>query len=71
MICSGLNIEEHFLGFLDVSSKKTAEGLANNITAVLKIYNIENELVSQTCDSDSVMAGHHGRDQILVHQQCS
>ena len=48
-----------------VSSNKSAEGLANKIISVLKEYNIENKLVSQTYDGASVMADRHGGVQTL------
>lgn len=49
---------ERFVGFVDVSSDRTSDGLFTHVTAVVEEYHIGERLVGQTYDGASVMSGH-------------
>lgn len=63
------NTEERFMGFYDVSSDKSAEGISNKIFAVIEEYNMGDKLICQTYDGASVMAGRHGGVQAIVRRK--
>lgn len=63
-------IHETFVGFIDVSSGRTAEDLFQLVTALLEKYDIKDKLVAQTYDGASVMSGHLNGLQMKVKNVC-
>lgn len=49
---------ERFVGFTDVSSDRTAEGLFAHVTSFVEEFNISDRLVGQTYDGAAVMSSH-------------
>lgn len=50
-------IEERFVGFTDVSTKRCCDGLFNHAQSIISKFNLKSKLVAQTYDGASVMSG--------------
>jgi hypothetical protein len=49
--------QERFIGFTDVSSNKSAEGLYNHVLKIVQEFQLQDKLIAQSYDGAAVMAG--------------
>lgn len=63
-------VQERFLGYIDVSSDRSATCLSEHAFYYLQEYKCENKLVAQTYDGAAVMSGQHNGLQTLVRSKC-
>ena len=67
--CVGYNVHERFVAFYDVSKDKSATGLAAVILDILRKWGVDKQLICQTYDGTSVMAGSRGGVQTIIKQE--
>lgn len=66
----GLEVQERFLGFLEVSEGHDAIYLASSILEFLEKLNFRNVcMVGQSHDGASVMSGHLGGVQFIIKEK--
>lgn len=63
-------IQERFIGFIDVSENRTANFLFEHILQTLTQYNCINKLIAQTYDGAAVMSGEHNGVQKKIKDIC-
>jgi len=64
------NVEERFLGFIDISTDKSAAYITSSILDRLKLFSPETKLICQTYDGASTMSGHISGVQSRIRQNC-
>ena len=60
--------QERFLGFVDVSSDRSADALYRHVVSVVDEYNLKDKLIAQTYDGAAVMSGNANGLQAKVRQ---
>lgn len=64
-------IVDRFIGFVDVSSDRSAQALSQIVLDTLKDYDCTDKLVAQTYDGANVMSGENGVQGIVRnHKRC-
>jgi hypothetical protein len=68
---SNNSVEERFLGYVDVSSERTAIVLSSHVFSILEKFNCSEKLVAQSYDGAAVMSSELNGVQSKVREKCS